>query len=177
MCLDPATGTLLITAGTALTGLAQQDQAVSAQNQFNDQQRQNTIHAMNENLSQIELAKQQATTQAGQKQFENTIAMQKAQSTARTTAGENGVAGLSVDALLSEIEASGLRYNDSVSANLKDSIDNLNTQRTSASRNAASQVNQLKAPQAPDYIGAALRIGGEVNDFRKAQQQSQQGKK
>lgn len=158
---------LALAIGSTAATLYQQDQAAKAHEDYNKDQRENTIKAMNENMSQIELAKQQATEQAGQKQFENNLQAQKAMSTARVSAGEAGVSGLSVDALLSEIDGTRSRYNDSVSANLTDTVDEMNNQRTSAARNARSAVNQLKTPQAPDYIGAALRIGGAAVDYKR----------
>jgi hypothetical protein len=158
MC-DAVSAGLAISALAAGASVAQQDAAASAQTKSNNQQRENAIKARNENLSQIELQKQQATTQAGQKTFENNLQAQKAEATTKVSAGENGISGLSVDYLLGEIDANRGRYNTSVEANLKDNVVGFDLQRNNVQTGAVNSVSQLKTPQAPDYIGAALRIG------------------
>jgi hypothetical protein len=168
MC-GPAVVGLAIAAASAAASVAQQGKNVSYQNKVNDQQRENSIEARNQNLSQIEVAKQQATTQAGQKVFENDLAAQKALSTARVSAGENGVSGLSVDSLLAEIDATRERYNDSVKSNLTDKVVGFDLQRENVQTGAVNSVSSLKIPQAPDYLGAALKIGGAYMNYDKAQ--------
>jgi hypothetical protein len=79
---------LAITAASAANSIVQQSKAAAAQDEFNQKQREASIKAMNDNMSQIELAKQQATEQAGQKTFENDIAARKAMATAKVSAGE-----------------------------------------------------------------------------------------
>jgi hypothetical protein len=168
MC-EPTTIGLVIAAASAAAGVAVQEKNVSAQNKSNAQQRENAIEARNKNLSQLELAKQQATTQAGQKTFENNLAAQKAQATTTVAAGEHGVSGLSVDSLLSEIDGNRGRYNTSVEANLKDNVVGFDLQRENVQTGAVNSVSQLKTPAAPDYIGAGLKIGGAYMDYQKAQ--------
>jgi hypothetical protein len=165
MC-EPATIGLVIAAVGAGLSVAQQEKNVSYQNKVNDQQRENSIEARNQNLSQIEVAKQQATTQAGQKVFENDLAAQKALSTSRVSAGENGVSGLSVDSLLAEIDATRERYNDSVKSNLTDKVVGFDLQRENVQTGAVNSVSQLKTPAAPDYLGAALKIGSAYNKYQ-----------
>jgi len=151
---------LIVTAISAISSAAAQNQSVKAQNATNDNIRQNSITNMNENIAQVEVAKSQAAAQAGQKQLANNLEAQRAMSTARVQVGENGINGLSVDALLSEMDGNRNRYNDSVTANLTDTVTNLNNQRTSIRNGAASQVNALQTPAPVDYLGAALKIGG-----------------
>lgn len=164
MC-EPATITLAITAASAAASVAQQASNASYQQKVNNVQRENSITSRNANLVQVEVQKQQAVTQAGQKQFENNLNAQKAESTAKVSAGENGVSGLSVDALLGELDATRGRYNSSVDANLRDSVQSFDNQRDNIQTSAVNQVNSLKTPQAPDYLGAALKIGGAYNKF------------
>jgi hypothetical protein len=52
------------------------------------------------------------------------------------SAGENGVGGLSVDALLAELDGTRGAYNTSVQGNLEDTINGLNAQRTSIENGA-----------------------------------------
>jgi uncharacterized protein HemX len=164
MC-EPTTIALAIAAVGTGASLIQQEENASAQNKFNDKQWENSVKARNENLTQIELQKQQAAQQAGQKQFENNQAAQKAQATTLVSAGENGITGQSVDSLLAELDGSRGRYNDSVSRNLTENINAMDTQRLNVQTSAVNQVSQLKTPQAPDYIGAALKIGSAAYDY------------
>jgi DNA-binding transcriptional regulator YiaG len=150
----------LLAIGSAVTGLITQNQVVKATNQSNERQRDSAIVGMNDNLSQIEVAKAQESTQAGQKLFANNLEAQKAMSTAQVQAGEQGIGGFSVNALLAEMDGNRSRYNDSVTANLTDKVGALNTQRLSVRNGAASQVNALKEAAPVDYLGAALKIGG-----------------
>lgn len=167
MC-EPTTIGLVITAASAAAGVAVQEKNVSYQNKVNNQQRDNAIKARNENLAQVEVAKQQATTQAGQKVFENDLAAQKAEATTKVSAGENGVSGLSLDALLAEIDASSARYDDSVKPNLTDKVVGFDLQRDNVQTGAVNSVSQLRTPQAPDYLGAALKIGGAYSNYEQA---------
>ena len=159
---------LVIAAASAAAQVAAQEKNASYQNKVNNQQRENAIKARNENLSQIEVAKQQATTQAGQKVFENDLAAQKAEATTKVSAGENGVSGLSLDALLAEIDASSARYDDSVKSNLTDKVVSFDLQRDNVQTGAVNSVSQLRSPQAPDYLGAALKIGGAYSNYEQA---------
>jgi hypothetical protein len=168
MC-EPTTIALAIAAVGTGASLAQQEAAADSQTKSNNQQRENAIKARNENLAQIEVQKQQATTQAGQKTFENNLQAQKALATTTVAAGERGVSGLSVDSLLSEIDGNRGRYNTSVEANLKDNVTGFDLQRENVSTGANNAVSQLKTPQAPDYLGAALKIGGAYMNYDKAQ--------
>lgn len=160
------TAALLIAAAGSAATLYQQEQNVKAEEKYNKQQSKNALEAMNENIAQIGVAQQQAGKQAAEKKYENNLAAQRANATAQVSAGEAGVAGLSVDALLSEIDADRSRYNDSITANLADTNMELNSQRANAGIGARSQINSLKTPKVPDYAGAALRIGGALNDYR-----------
>lgn len=150
-------------------GLYGQQQAAHAQEKSNAVQRQNAITARNQNLTQIELQKQQVTQQAGEKVYENNLQARKALSTARVSAGESGVSGLSVDSLLAEIESSQSRYNTSVTGNLSNSISGFDLQRENAQASASNQVASLKTPQMPDYLGASLRIGSTLANSYKSQ--------
>jgi hypothetical protein len=168
MC-EPTSIALAIAAVGTAASLATQDANVSAQNKTNEKLRENALKARNENLSQIELQKQQATTQAGQKTFENNQQAQRALATTTVAAGERGVSGLSVDSLMAEIDGNRGRYNTSVEANLKDNVVGFNLQRDNVQTGATNTVSSLKTPQAADYLGSALRIGGAYMDYDKAQ--------
>jgi hypothetical protein len=106
---------------------------------------------------------QQERESAMQRIEENNLKGTAAQATARTAAGEAGISGLSVDALLSDLGTKQQRFNSSVGTNYDRTSQAIAIQRENVDTNAASQINQLKTPAMPDYFGAALRIGQAFN--------------
>jgi len=79
--------------------------------------------------------------------------------TARTSAGESGVSGNSVDALMNELNAGVLRGNTTTSRNF--AIDQLGAKRQleSNKRTAQSRINSVAKPS---KAATALQIGGAV---------------
>lgn len=152
-------------AGAALTTV-QQHTAMKSQEQYNDKERAATLETRNQNLAQVDLQQQQATAQASDKINQNNIQAAKAMSTTQVSAGENGISGLSVDSLLSELDGTRGSYNASVEGNLRDATNEMANQRVSINNGTTSAINQLKTPQAPDYVGAALKIGAAYNNYK-----------
>ena len=163
MC-EPTTIMLSISAASAVGGVVAQSQAAKAQTNANNTQYANSARAQAENANQVNLARQQQTDLAGQKINANNLAMREAQSTAVASAGPTG---LSVDALLADMARKGAGYNASVNQNLQSTNMALDNQLVNVNRNAASEVNSLKAPTNPDYLGAALKIGSAYVDYKK----------
>ncbi|HJV74071.1 MAG TPA: hypothetical protein VJ654_07620 [Noviherbaspirillum sp.] len=161
MCepMSTSTALLLMAGASAASTVYTQKQAANAQEEFNDRQHKNDMDAYRQNLAQTGLQSSQAAEQASEKKFMNNRAAQEARSTALVQAGENGVSGLSVDSLLADIDMKRGEYNSSVDSNLRDTNSALDDQRINIRNNAASRINQLRTPQAPDYLGQALRIG------------------
>jgi hypothetical protein len=167
MC-DPVTMTVLTVASSAASVYGQQ-QAANAQEAANQRQYENIMQARASNINQTNLMQQQERESAMQRQESNNLRARAAQSTATVSAGESGISGLSVDALLADLGTQQNRFNTSVDTNFDRSTQAIAIQRDNASINAASQINQLKTPQAPDYLGAALRIGTAVGDYDRNQ--------
>lgn len=152
MC-EPVT---IMMAVSAVAGAMQQRQVAKGQKAANAQQATNARKAQADNYDQINQRRGEEAEAAGQKINENSIAMREAQATQVASAGPGG---LSVDALLGHIAQKGASYDDSVNANYQRINQGLDAQLTNVNRNAASEVNSLKAPIRPDYLGAALKIG------------------
>lgn len=158
MC-EPTTIMLAITAASAVAGLAQQHQTMKAQEDSNQKEHDATLEARNQNLAQVDLQNQQATAQASEKINANNINAAKAMSSTTVQAGENGIGGLSVDSLLAELDGTRGAYNTSVQTNLSSAMAASDNSRQNINAQATSAMNHLQTPQAPDYIGAALKIG------------------
>ena len=162
MCSIP----LALSITSTVAGVYGQQQEAKAQQAYNDQQAKNAMAAYRANLEQTNLQQSQEHAAATQKINENNRAAEAAKATARVSAGESGISGLSVDALLANLSGEQARYNDSVNQNYENASMALDNQRTNAQVNAASQINSLKTPKSPDYLGAALKIGQAVYDYK-----------
>lgn len=151
---------------STVAGVEGQRQQAKAQNAYNDQQAKNAMEAYRANLAQTNLMQSQEHAAATQKVNENNRAAEAAKAKALVSAGESGISGLSVDTLLADLSGEQARYNESVNQNYQNASMALDNQRTNARVNAASQINSLKTPQSPDYLGAALRIGQATYDYK-----------
>jgi len=151
---------------SSVAGVVGQMQAQSAQEEANQRQYENTMRARAANINQTNLMQQQEREAAIQKLDENNMAARASRSTATTSAAENGISGLSVDALVADLGTKQNRFNSSVATNYSLASQGIANQRENVDINAASQINSLKTPAMPDYFGAALRIGKSVYDYQ-----------
>lgn len=133
--------------------------AANAQEKQNRAQAKNIREATFANYDQLELRRQQEEEAAGQNLTENQIEALKATETAQVAAGEAGVSGLSVDALLRDLYGQEARYRDSVQTNLDYTTQDISHQKDNVHRSGVSQVNSLQPVQRPSFLGAALKTG------------------
>ena len=161
-----ATAMFALQVASTLAGVEGQRQQAKAQSAYNDQQAKNAMEAYRANLAQTNLMQSQEHAAATQKVNENNRAAEAAKAKALVSAGESGISGLSVDALLADLSGDQARYNESVNQNYENASMALDNQRTNAQVNAASQINKLETPKSPDYLGAALKIGQAAYDYK-----------
>lgn len=161
MC-EPTTILAIASVASTVASVSAQSQAADAQSAANQRQYENTMRARAANLNQTNLMQQQEREGSMQKLEQNNLAARAAQATATVSAGESGISGLSVDALMSDLGTKQNRFNSSVVTNYDNSSMAIANQRENVDINAASQINSLKTPAMPDYFGAALRIGNAV---------------
>ena len=169
MC-DPTTAALVITAATAAISVDAQQQQVKYQNAQNDQQYKNAVAARDANVNQTNLEMVQERENAMQKLEQNNLKADSAKATASTAAGENGVSGLSVGALLDDLAMNQNRYNTAVTTNYDRSMVAIENQRQNANTSAANVIAGMKSPGMPDYATAGLRITNAYMDYSKAHQ-------
>lgn len=158
MC-EPTTILAIASIASTVATVSAQSQAADAQSAANQRQYENTMRARAANLNQTNLMQQQEREAGSQQLQQNDMAARAAKSTATVSAGENGISGLSVDALMADLGSRQNRFNSSVVTNYDNSSMAIANQRENVDINAASQINSLKTPAMPDYFGAALRIG------------------
>jgi hypothetical protein len=106
---------------------------------------------------------------ATQKTLEQAREGAAARSRALAAAGEAGVSGLSVNALLTDFMGQEARYRESVATNLGYSKDQLASEmegvRAQAQGRIASIQPYMRQPvDSPNYFGAAMRVGGNALD-------------
>jgi hypothetical protein len=164
MC-EPTTMMVLSIASTAASVYSQQ-QAQSAQERSNQRQYENQMQAMRYNQANSNFTRVQENENLATQKVTNDAAARRATATAATRAGEGGVAGLSVDALLADINARAGMDNTTAEVNYLRRDRAIQADAYNNWANTASAINKLETPKAPDYLGAALKIGGAVQTYK-----------
>ena len=160
---DPATMMMALSIASTVAGTITQSNAVDSQNASNATQAKNLKTTQAQNFNQINLERQQASDQAGQKISENNNSQREAQA---TTIARAGPSGLSVDNLLANMGSKGAGYNESVNENLDRTNMALDNQLENVNNQTASSMNQLKTPNQVDYLGSALKIGTAYQTYK-----------
>jgi hypothetical protein len=161
MCIPMAA---LQIASTAASFIAQQE-AANAQEQANRQNYQNQMVAYRYNLANANATKVQESENLAAKKIEIGAETRRKQATATVAAGEAGVSGYSVDALLAELGGRGGQANSSAELNYLRADRAIEADKMNIWAGTASSIGQMKTPQAPDFLGAALKIGTTLNDY------------
>jgi len=172
-----AIGAALTVASTAATAYGQHQQA-EATEQYQaavmaDRNRQIEENYKLAKTSYIEQSKQlqNRLQQEGERVSAEQMASQKeaaqARATARVAAGEGGVAGLSVDTLLRDFFRQEAMFRDSTNRQLSDITAQTEQEIKGLKAQAEGRVQSIRPYipepiERPNYLGAALRIGGSV---------------
>lgn len=170
MC-DPVTiaaVTLAVSAASTAATIDAQQKAADAQSAANQRNYDAQMVAYNANLANANLTKTQQADALSQKKIENNAIARRDMAKATVAAGEAGVSGLSVDALLSELGGNAGRANANAEVNYLNQDRAIEADRMNAWAGTSSAINSLKTPTQPDYIGAGLRIVGAYTDYRGA---------
>ncbi|WGD31652.1 hypothetical protein AncyloWKF20_07490 [Ancylobacter sp. WKF20] len=134
-------------------------EAYNQQEAMYEQNRLNSIKAMNDEVNQINLRTQQERTAAAEEMQKNirTVTAQKA--TAEATAGEAGVSGLSVDMLLGELDNAASRDRSNIQSNLDMTVAQLDQERRAAETTRDNRINSVPRGRKPSGLGLAVGIG------------------
>tara|TARA_B100000989_G_C19517480_1_gene462402 strand:+ start:1533 stop:2111 length:579 start_codon:yes stop_codon:yes gene_type:complete len=141
-------------AGTSIIGQRQQARAQEKV------QRNATIAEQQRYLAEVSasrLKERQEKIAAAQRIQESTTKAREARATARVSAGESGVAGLSVDSLINEMTRKEAAYSFSVQQQMQ--FANMNRQlglEDSAMRSRMNLLSINKPIAQPNYLGALL---------------------
>ena len=162
MC-EPSTlaaATLAVSvAGTAASFIGQQQQADSMEGQARsnaDAIRQDTVNS----YEQLQLRRVQERDAAIEEKMSAQSDAVKARSAARVSAGEAGVSGLSVDALMADYYGQEGRYADSVDRNYENTSQQIDQEMRGVQAAGTTRINSLPRGQRPSFLDAGLRIAG-----------------
>lgn len=158
MC-EPATilaaGSLAIQAGSAIASNAAQDAASKANKEA-------ALRAMGEQLRSLSLQEQQAQDATAQTIMQADRQARQAEALARVSAGEAGVSGASVEALIGDISADASEFKVTQERNLDMTIAQIQQEKRGVQAGAQSRINAV--PKGND-LATALTIGAAGIDF------------
>src|SRR5882724_6193277 len=171
---------VVIAAASAAYSMYQQSQATNAQNKYQSRLAENrdaeiqsnyelAVSSANSQYRDLQARQQQESAAAAQKLQGAAVEGGEARSRALVAAGEAGVSGLSVNALLSDFMGREAKYRDSVKSNAGAATDQLRSEMEGVNAQASGRIASIspyvKQPvESPNYFGAAMRVGGSALD-------------
>lgn len=126
------------------------------------QQQQNILAKQAQDNADLQVRRQQETQSASQEIEQNDRRARSALATAEVAADTAGVRGISVDALLADLQGQQGRFTAGVNMQLDNTNMAITQQMRGAATEAQSNLNSIQRPTAPDYLGTALRTGAGV---------------
>lgn len=130
---------------------------------------QNEMVRENQRNANLNAAREYTDVQTRQIQEEDAAAVQKqdvarearaARATTMAAAGEAGVSGLSVDALLADVYGKEATAKDRISQNTGFTTQNLTRELDGVKAKAQDRINSMPWASGPSPFAAALKIGG-----------------
>jgi hypothetical protein len=169
---------LLAIASFAIGAAGQVASFIGAQNsykaqlEYKRQNDENAARAASIRYDQINQKAIQEGEAAADRKFEAAIDAKRAISTVRTAAGEGGVSGLSVAALMSDVEARHGRFKVNTNKQLQLTRSYLGGEKDAAQAQGQSQVNSVPTPEKPNFASTLIGIFGSginsYNDYQRA---------
>lgn len=145
-------------------GLAAEKRNADAQRRANAQRAENVREATVENYAALQARREEERAAAGQKIEENQREALRARERARVAAGEAGVSGLSVDALVRDLGGQEARFAGAVRQNFDAFSAQTEREMEQAERGARAELRSMPEPTPPDYLGAGVRAGLTIFD-------------
>ncbi|MCL8384159.1 MULTISPECIES: hypothetical protein [Xanthobacter] len=152
----------LLSLGLSIAGGVASYQAAKsqadAQNQMYRENARDANKAADNQYAALQHKSIQERNAADQKLFENNIDALRARSQARTSAGEAGVTGLSVNALVNDLWAQQGRRDDATMQNYQTARDDAYAQMDQVKANTQSRINSVQRAKSPSFL--PFLIGG-----------------
>jgi hypothetical protein len=151
--------TLLISAAATTYTVYDQNQAVKAENKAREIGAESAAQSGRNQFSDVNRRLQQEQEAALNRKVENAKRAAEARATARTSSGQAGVSGLSVDSLLADFYHQEASYRFATDTNLGYFQEQTRRDLEGIRAGTESRVNSLRPEPVPGYLGAGLRIG------------------
>jgi len=167
MCIGAvglAVAQFAMSAGSAVMGFgAQQSEYEAQQQNYKNNRIEANRAAVDQYASTQNRQLQEAKASSQDLQDLNREALQ-GRATANVAAGEAGVTGLSVDALINDYYGQEGRQERTLSNNYQMTIDGLRDEMTGTQRQAEGRINSVPQGQKPSFASTAINIlGGGLN--------------
>lgn len=163
MCIGAvgmAVAQFALSAVSTVVGFQAQSAQAEAQQQMYENNRIEANRAAADNFASTQNRMLQEHAAASQElQAANREAM-AGRATAEVAAGEAGVTGLSVDALIADYYGQEGRFERTLDNNLQMQQDYLQGEMTATSHQTAGRINSVQQGQKPSFADAAVRIMG-----------------
>lgn len=158
MC-EPATILTIAKIGSSVVSFAAQQQQAKATNKRNAAARLQIAQARDDKNRQQILSENQQKEQQLQKKMDSNVEAMELTSRAALSAGEAGVAGRVVDAIMTKYERDRLTTNTNISADIENLALQGTFDRKGIESEAISQINQYQPVKGPSVLGLAADIG------------------
>ena len=162
MC-EPATA---LAVASGLASFIGQSQVASMQKKANEQARNMTIQNQELQIRSLNNAEDENSRRASQALRDNQKAASATRATAQVAAGESGVAGLSLDALLGDLSRQESTNNQNIKQTLDFQQQQIQLNREGVAITAQSQINQLPLVEYPSFFDAASQTALAVYTMR-----------
>ena len=153
--------TLALSAAATYYQVDSQNKNVKAENNAREISAESARESFRQQASNVNLGVQQEQERATNAKIQNAMRAAEATATARTSSGQAGVAGLSVDNLMADFYRQEATYRTVTDSNLASFTEQSQRELQGLQAQAKSRENSLRPAPVPGYYGAALRIGGE----------------
>ncbi|MEJ5084947.1 hypothetical protein [Brucella pseudogrignonensis] len=147
-----------ISAATTVMSFGAEQAAYKAQQQQYENNRIEANKAATDNYAATQLRMQQEQKAASQELQKTQTEAAQARATAQVAAGEAGVSGLSVDALIGDFYNQEGQYERTLDNNMQMQADALRADMDGTMHQTASRINSVSQGQKPSFAGAAVRI-------------------
>lgn len=160
MCLPVvmAAATFAISAASAVMGYQAQMQQAKNQTLAYNINKDNARKAFESKQNDLTERQTQEIEAGAAEKFDVGLDAAKAKATARVAAGEAGISGLSVDALLRDFAGREARHNDRVDQQTEWTVAQLQQEKKGLGFQYKDRVNSMQPGQKPSWADAGLRI-------------------
>ena len=161
MCVDPIS-LIGFTIGAAQQAFsyAGDVQAANEQNRLYAENAARATRNAHDQQFQTQQRMMQEQVAAGNEKIDIERDARAAKAKATAAAGESGVSGLSVDALMAEFDGRAAEGKDRIDQNIEWTLTQLNNEMKGIRANAEDRINSVKRASKPSFFDAGLRIAG-----------------